>query len=358
MQLLMRFLCRQRLILLLISSGCIRAASPELRYLGEIGHLGTSYDSRTAVRFGRTRAVSTGEGEVRFQGRDDTGKAWQANLEVLGGIGFTTVWQADFDRNSRPDLLIAAYFPGNGRCGDEITLSFLMFDRGGRPVPWVIQTRMPASQRFPPIPAVFTEMNHNGRTQLVATNCEFSDPAVDGDERSITGIYEAKDAKWRLVRPHRLDPYLALVRQMHKFRPDADRLLPINPADWLDEGNAFAPTTDPVRVKAVLPASPTCRDAVHLPPVVNGQITQADWKDPCDEIGQNRIQLSDGTVCYGWPTVMIDRANKREIVAESEPSDLQPLLQEIVGQHYAVVLAGQKETGRCSPSLLWARPPQ
>jgi hypothetical protein len=355
MQELMHFLRHHWLVLLLIGSGHIRAASFELRYLGEIGHLGTSSDSRTAIRFGRTPAVSTGDGGVVFQGRDDSGKAWQANLGIVGGIGFTTVWQADFDRNSRPDLLVAASFSGNGRCSDEITLSFLMFDRGGRPVPWVIQTRMPPSQRYPPVPAIFAPMNQNGRTRLLVTNCEFSDPAVNGDERSITGIYEAKDATWRLVRPARLEPYLALVRQRHKVRLEQDRLLVPSPGGWLDQGTEANRASE--RLTAVLNASPSCRGPVRLPPVVNGQLQAAGWKDPCDEIGENRIQLSDGTICYGWPTVIMDRANKREIVAESESSDPQPLLKEIVAEQFTVVLAGQRETRRCSPTLLWARPP-
>jgi hypothetical protein len=274
-------------------------------------------------------------------------------MPIYGGIGYTTVWQADFDGNSRPDLLIAAYFPQDGRCIDSITLSFLLFDLHGQPAPWVIQTRMPSWRRFPSIPAIFTHTN--GRTQLVLTNCEYGDPTRLGEDRSITGIYEAKDAKWRLVRPTRLDSYVALVRQRHSIRPGVDRLLPTNPLDWLDEGNTFAPSG--VQVKAVQPASPSCRGSVHLPPVVNGQL-QRDWKDPCDEIGQNRIQLSNGTICYGWPTVMVDRAEKREIVAESELIDLQRLLQEIVEKRYTVTLAGQKEPGRCSPVLLWARPPR
>src|ERR1700721_1380960 len=93
-------------------------AFPELHYLDEIGHLGTPSDPRTAVQLGRTLAVSADDG-VHFRGHDDDGSSWEAILPVLGGVGFTTVWQADFDHNSQPHLLIAAYFPTNGRCVDE-----------------------------------------------------------------------------------------------------------------------------------------------------------------------------------------------------------------------------------------------
>ncbi len=80
-----------------------------------------------------------------------------------------------------------------------------------------------------------------------------------------------------------------------------------------------------------------------------------DVTDPCIELGKNRIQLSDGRTCFGWPTVMVDRPDGREIVAETERKELEPLLREIATKEYPVRLAGQKELGRCSPSLLWAR---
>jgi hypothetical protein len=86
--------------------------------------------------------------------------------------------------------------------------------------------------------------------------------------------------------------------------------------------------------------------------VVDGKLQTAGWKDPCDELG-DRIQLSNGTVCYGWPTVMMDGEDGREIVAESEHP--LPLLKKIMQQRRTVVLAGQKDPKRCSPILLWAR---
>src|SRR5262245_2778871 len=131
------------LIFLYLCSSSLWAAFPGLRYLGEIGSLGTELDPRAVVRFGHTLARGTDDG-VRFQGTDDDGVKWQAVLPLSGGVGFTTVWQADFDHNSRPDLLIAAY-PGvrSGRCLDEVTLSFLLFNDRGQPVPWVIESRTP-----------------------------------------------------------------------------------------------------------------------------------------------------------------------------------------------------------------------
>ena len=119
------------------------------------------------------------------------------------------------------------------------------------------------------------------------TECAYSEPSRLGEDRRITGIYEAKDATWSLVRPAHLDPYTALVRR--KLR---------------------------------------------------------------EELGRNRIQLSDGSVCYDWPTVVLDGEDGREIVAGSEHPE--QLLPKIIEQRRPAVLAGQKKPKRWSPVLLWA----
>src|SRR5436305_1616501 len=106
-----------------------------LHYLGEIAHGSTA-------KFAHAKIIPQADGNLVVEGVDDDRKHWNATLLMLGGVGFTDVWQADFDGNGRPDLLLAAYFPQNGRCVDGITLSFLLFDAHGRPVPWVVQTRM------------------------------------------------------------------------------------------------------------------------------------------------------------------------------------------------------------------------
>jgi hypothetical protein len=338
-------------ILFCICSTPLGAAFPGLRYLGDIGALEMPGNSRTSVQFGRIRVVWT-DGGVRFRGRDDDGKSWEAAVPVTtGAIAYTDVWQADFDRNSHADLLIAAHSATNGRCVDEVTLSFLLFNEHGQPVPWVIRTRAPYSHRSIPVPAIFSDLNHNGRAKLVVTDCIYGDPILPGEDRSITGIYEARDAAWSLVKPVHLEPYVALVRQNHRIRPRVDRLLHTNPSDWPNQGNRLDPHAPPVYLTAIVNASASCRGPVRLPPIVDGKF-QKDWKDPCDELGRNQIQLSDGTVCYEWPIVVLDNQNVREIVAGSEHPEA--LLQSIVAQRLPVVLAGHRDPNRCSPVLLWA----
>jgi hypothetical protein len=322
----------------------IHAASP--RYLGDVD-LGFPGESRTSLTFGDARAVLLKDGRVQFQGHGDAGRPWRAVLQTTGN---TTVWKGDFDHDFRPDLLVASEVSQVGHCIDKVVLSFLLFEQHGEPVPWIVSGLTPWYRRFQRPPAVFRTLN--GGTELVLSDCDWINNHSGGEDRSITGIYRAKDAMWRLVRPDNLAPYARLVRRSYELNK-RDRLLPSQPASWTDQGNSFDETQPQTTISAVLPASPNCR-GIRLPIGPDGRVF-IDPDDPCKELGKDRIEFSDGRTCYGWPTVMLDRANGREIVAESETKDLEPLLREIAAKQYPVTLAGQKEVDKCSPSLLWAR---
>lgn len=322
------------------------AQGAPLRYLGNID-FGFPGQTRTSIPLGHARAVSLKDGSVRFQGRDDEGRTWQAALMTNGN---TTVWQSDFDHNSRPDMLIASEISQVGHCIDKVILSFLLFDQNGRPMPWVVAGLTPWRQSFRSRPAVFRWFN--GRAEFVLSDCEWIDNHNGGEDRAITGTYEAEDTTWYLVRPDNLAPYAALIRRSYKMRP-VDRLFPSQPATWPDQGNFFDKGEPQVTISAVLPASPECH-GIRLPIGPDGRVF-IDTSDPCKELGRDRIHLSNGNTCYGWPTVMLDRPGGREIVAETERKELEPLLRDIASKRYAIALAGQKELGRCSPVLLRAR---
>jgi hypothetical protein len=324
---------------------------PQLRYLGEVGHLWPPFSSSRSVTFGHIRVISEVDGSLLIVGRDDDQRSWTATVPVGSGAGFTDIWQADFDRNGRQDLLIAAYTPQNGRCVDGITLSFLLFNDHGQPVPWVVDSRMPEGTREPAIPAIFTNLGHDGRVQLVVTDCSYSNPPRFGEDRAITAIYVAENATWRLIRPANIADYVALVRNSFRFRPDHDELLATDPSRWRDLGNTLDPhVPPPVRLKSVLEASPDCR-GVRIP-IVNGRVQRLS-KDPCDELGKDRIELSNGAVCFGWPTVVIDGSDGRHIVADPK-NRLRAALQQIVEEQRTVMLAGQSDPERCSPTIMWA----
>lgn len=315
----------------LIAAACAVTALAEqpwttnqLHYIDEIGHLGSTVEDRTSVRIGDIHIGSQRDGGVLIRGNDDRNRTWSAALDTEGGVGFTDVWRSDFDGNGRLDYLFAAYFPQNGRCVDRITLTFLLFDAAGRPVPWIVETRMPVSHRTPSVPAIFADLNRNGRPELVVTDCQYSDPPRVAGDRRITGIYEAHNATWSLQRQE--DPllYTPMVQRSHPIRPKADRILPAG--RWLNKGNAIEPNPPQSQITAVLPAGGEAR--------------------------RNRFQLSNGTTCYDWPPVVLDRKESREIVASEHRR--QHALQDLAENRRTVIVIGQQEADTCSPTLLWS----
>jgi hypothetical protein len=324
-----------------------------IRYLDEVGHLGTDPDPRTSVDFTIAKAAMTSDGDIEFSGKDDAGQKWSARLPVIGGMGWTTVWKADFDHNGRPDLMVASHFPGNGRCIENVTVSFLMIDAHGKPNPWIIHTNVPKETAFPPIPAVLTDLNGDGHAQLVVTDCEYADRPRLGEDHSITGIYEARDSVWKLVPPTGTtqERVTAIVLHSSTFRPGIDKLNPADTAHWSNLGNDHQQASG--QITGVLPAEAGCRGVVRLGPVVDGKMTLPAQDDPCKERGTDRIRLSNGMTCYGWPTVVLDRSDGREIVA-AESKKIPTVLREIAAQHLAVSLAGEATHGHCSPVFLTA----
>jgi hypothetical protein len=312
-----------------------------MKYLDEVGHLG-GLDKRTSVNLGIARVFIEPEGDLRFEGLDRTGKLWRVWLPPAGGIGGTDVWTADFDRNGRQDLLIAAYFPGNGHCIDEATVYTLMFDDLGRPVPWVAPSHSFAGFQRPPV--TLLDANGDGRAELVTVSCEYSDPATGfGEDRQISGIYEARDARWHPLRNTPDRPYLAAVkRQLGRTTPGFVRWLQTDPVRWPDfmEGYDRPPTA---QIQSLITREVGC-GGIRLP-IVDGRIVQLK-DDPCDSLKHDQIVFSDGKPRRGWPSVVIDSSDGRNVFL----SDPGPPLMNVLKMGYRFKILGNP----ASPDLLWA----
>ena len=82
-------------------------------------------------------------------------------------------------------------------------------------------------------------------------------------------------------------------------------------------------------------------------------IPKDDW---CDATGKyDRIIFANGDTCYGWPKMVIDRKDGREIIDSRSPR-LESKLREAAAQHLPVKTIGQTD-GRCSPTMLWFTDP-
>ncbi len=333
---------------------CQDGAFRGMHYLGEIGHLETEYDRRTSVDLVVAQAVSNNQ-EVHIEGKDDGGKRWTAAVRIEGGVGWTDAWLADFDGNSRKDLLIASIFPPNGRCLDPVHLTFLMMDSAGRPVPWSIDSRWPRTVGEGKRPALLVDFNRNGRAELMVTECEYSPGPEVAEDRRITGIYEAQDAQWRLIHPADLAPYIGLFRANYR-QSQFVHLLPPKQPDSTDFGNQPVTGASPSMLKAIQPPAPECSEPhIWLPPMVNGRLDFS-VRNPCDELGHSRLMFSDESTCYADPgmTIVMDRAEGREIVETEHRRDLETALQRLVTEKFKINRIGQMIPGKCSPAMLWA----
>jgi len=317
-----------------------------MKYLDEIGHLG-GMDKRTTVDLGIAKVFAEPGGDLRFEGHDAKGKLWRVWLTPSEGVGGTDVWTADFDRNGRQDLLIAAYFPMNGRCVDGTDIYTLMFDETGRPVPSVVRSNSFTGFGHPPVALV--KANSDGRAEMVTVGCEYSDPATGfGEDRRISGIYEAKDARWRPIRNASEGPYLAAAkRQLGRAPSGFMRWFPTDPAQWPDflAGYDDRPLT---QMRSLLAGEAGCR-GVNIPlvgPPVGPLKAGPPLKDdPCELLRNDRIVFSDGEQRRGWPLVVIDSPEGRDVFL-SEP---EKPLRNVLKMGYRFRALGNP----ASPSLLW-----
>lgn len=76
--------------------------------------------------------VVAADGDVRLSSASKSGKRWEAHI-----FGIDEVWRGDLDGNGTQDYVLFAAGPyGNGRTAPSYSLSFLLMDRDGLPVPF------------------------------------------------------------------------------------------------------------------------------------------------------------------------------------------------------------------------------
>ena len=332
---------RRAFLLALVAAGALSAQRRfPLKYLDEVGHLGGP-DTRTSVDLGIAKVLAEPDGDLRFEGKDGAGKPWRVWINANGGVGGTDVWTADFDRNGHQDLLISAYFPSNGRCIDGTTIYTLMFDSSGRPVPWVEQSNSFAGYKHPPVAVV--DINGDGRAEMVTVSCEYSGPGTGlGEDRRISGVYEAKDARWRPVQNTSDGLYLqAAKRQLGSRSAGLERWLPTEPAHWPDFFAGFE--SGPVeQMRSLITGEVGCGGVRIF--TRDGRVVQPQ-EDPCEILRQNRIVTAEGAIRLAWPPVVIDSAEGRDVYL-SDPTEA---LRQVLKMGYRYKMLGDP----ASPDLLW-----
>jgi hypothetical protein len=333
-------LCR---ILTLVVVSCVvvhaQARFP-MKYLDDVGQLGFD-PNKKSVDLGLASVFSENGDALRFEGQDRKGEAWRVWVPQNGAGGWTEVWTADFDHNGQPDLLIASHPTLNGRCVGRADLLFLLFDQYGRPMPWYVSTEIPNGKKFPYLPALLLDVNHDGRAEIVSTNCAYGD-REHWTDWSITGIYEARDAQWIPLRNANVDPYRRAATRANGVK----EWLPIKPNEWRNQIAGFnAPSS--IKLDRLIPSDESCR-GVRIN-VVDGRV-ETPLNDPCDEFQYQHASYSDGHTRRGWPCVVIDGPRGRDIfIAHNEDA-----LRRVIREGFSVKLLGDD----AEPSWLWAEETQ
>lgn len=318
---------------LTFNAGLAQSRFP-LRYLADIGSLGISErgDKRKFVDLGVARAYPDGEDVVRLEGRDREGKPWRVWTPQIGGLGWTEVWSADFDANGQQDLLIGAHFPGNGSCVNDADLVVLLFGADGRPIPWRVSTQIPAGGEFPFIPAIILDADKNGRAEIVTTSCD----------RRVTGVWQALNARWMPIAQVAAAPYVSAAKASDRSGGHSIYWPPPKPIQCDDPMrglNSFAS----VRVTRLITGELGC-GGIRLS-VRNGRVA-ADVDDPCRTRVDDRIEYSDGRISSGWPLVVINGPEGRDIYVARNDVGLRRILR---GSHVCGLVGSE-----AAPAWVWA----
>lgn len=332
-----------RLIFLsLISVGAGSAQIPHtLKEITEIGLIGTEFDERPSASLGSATAFPDGVEGLRIEGFDDNQKPWRLFLPRSGvPISRMHVYRADLDANRRADLLFSDVVIGNGRCVADGSVTTLMFDEVGRPVPWRMDNQ--ALVEDGRVPVLMADLNGDTRAEIVTSDCRYArhEKVELAEDRWITGIYEARDTRWVPLRPESIEPYLLAIKERFpEFEPGFLEWLsspePLSP-DRLDGLGERLPT----KLTGLLSSEIGCD-------YMNGPPGSAAAEGGCTRMQMSsRTRYADGSVWAGWPPVIFDSPSGREIHFSKARENLETVMK--AGLAVRIVGAGQ------TASYLWS----
>jgi hypothetical protein len=254
---------------------------------------------------------------LQVHGEDNAGKVW--SYVSSAWTGFASVWTADLDKNGKEDLIILMR---SGNCPPEPTsqLLVLMFEKNGRPVPWVVDGYFEIDARGI---KDFVDLENDGHCQLIRQSFDRG--------YWMTSFYEAHQSRWQrlsTIAGIKLPLYTRFtLRENHESVCLPERRRPSEP----DLSNNCA---DPNK----------CRRQTFLDGL--------DWPDSTNHEYQ-RLVFSDGkrfSPAAGslTMTVVIEDVCGRRMASSSAAEATGRLLAEIRSRRMPVSLSGQRaRTSRC-----------
>ena len=280
-----------------------------LKEIAEIGLIGTEFDERPSAGLGSATAFPDGAESLRIEGFDDNQKPWRLFVPRTGvPISRMHVFQADLDANGRTDLVFSYVLIGNGRCVGSGSVTTLMFDVAGQPVPWRMDNH--ALIEDGGVPVLLVDLNGDGRAEIVTSDCTYAQrESVElAEDRWITGVYEARDTRWIPLKLSSLEPWLLAMKQRFpEIEPgyvewirSPEQLSPYQLEGWGERGLT--------RLTGLLTNEIGCEYRNGLPP-----------EDAIPDGGCTRMRMShstryaDGSVRADWPPIIVDSPSAREV---------------------------------------------
>jgi hypothetical protein len=269
------------------------------------------------------------DGQLLITGRDHRGLEWRfvSRWSAFGGAFYS----ADLDHNGTLDLIYGWNTGGNG-LAPPMHIVTLMFDRDDRPIPCEMDG--------------YFEIDYDGVKDLVDLNGDGQGELIRqsfDDGYWITSLYEAREARWHLVKgAHGQRSFPLYTRFTNR------------------------PNQVPTTPKAG--RHPVEDDLSNNSPLYRSQLSIIKWADVAQSENPE-ITLSDGTVCrpiawYSTMTVILDTKNGRAAATLFAPGETRRLLETIRDRNLSVQIMGRRrfavpgdrplEPTSCVPETVWA----
>jgi len=218
------------------------------------------------------------------------------------------LFRSDLDGNGRKDLVLLGYENGNGRCVDGAAVTILLTGADGMPTPWIGWTHYGYQNGDHPNKAIVRDRNGNGRAEVVRATCERGEQM--SEVRKIEGVYEARDERMTLVR----DFPAAVLRKTE------GRVTLTPPRKWTDP---LAENGGKMRLQRIRSSDLGC---CSICLEVDGNFVRMADHDPCEGLREDRVLYSDGVSRAGWPNLVLDGPEGREIVLDDDGTRLRKVL--------------------------------
>jgi len=282
------------------------------------------------VRFGglvakKSPPAGSTADEVILRGNGKSGKPW--TVHFFWGA-FAQVYRGDLDGNGTQDYVVFGGGIGNGRLFPLWTMTVLLMDRQGLPVPFEYALYDELGPRH------VVDILHDGRAQLVLS--DYDENSWDSNlcsGRWISNLYEAADLDWGKVRRSAAGLIFPLVHRW-TYGPNCD------PSSQPQLGN------EQMEIE---------KDAAASADITSARIADVDpnsWLG-----GQIKLTLPSGCESISVGTVVYDQRSERTIALVSGSGYVKTLLGRIRADNAEVKVSGvhRYPVGRdCTANLLWA----